>query len=158
MLRVALINPGRGKALHTEELYGKFEPTETIREVLIVANPYQAHGQFKAVSRVTAGTTTIVAPPSSGSIVLTDIMISATKVQSSTAELLFDDDTNTETIFKADMTNGEMFYSHAVNGRIQGWRDARLDLTTVNGSDVYVTVGYVRIEEGLTYSEWNTSR
>ena len=159
MIRAILVDAAMNEALHTEVLYGdSFEHLEGEITALITANPFQAHGVFKAVSRVTAGTTNIITPDPSGSVLLTDIMISATKVQSSTAELLFDDDTNSETLFKADMTNGEMFYSHAVVGRMQGWRNARLDLTTVNGSDVYVTVGYVKLEKGLVYSEWNSLR
>ena len=159
MIRAILVDSVTNEALHTEVLYADtFEHLGGKINALITANPLQAHGVFKAVSRVTAGTTTIITPDPSGSVLLTDIMISATKVQASTAELLFDDDTNSETLFKADMTNGEMFYSHSVAGRMQGWRDARLDLTTVNGSDVYITVGYVKLDKGLVYSEWNSLR
>lgn len=159
MIRAILVDTKTNKALHSEVLYGDgFEPLEGEITALVTVNPLQAHGVFKAVSRVDEGTTTIITPDPSGSILLTDIMISATKVNASTAELLFDDDTNSETLFKADMTNGEMFFSHTFAGRMQGWRNARFDLTTVNGSDVYVTVGYVKLEKSLVYSEWNSLR
>ncbi len=158
MLSVAWRNPLNNERIYSCKPWETYKAPVGTEEILVFEDYVTAFGVFKAVFRVTAGTTTIVTPEPSGSIAITDILISATKVQSSTAELLFDDDTNTETLFKADMTNGELFYSHTVKGRMQGWRDARLDLTTVNGSDVYVTIGYVRLPNGLVYSEWNELR
>jgi len=127
-------------------------------EVQIVEDYVTAFGTFKAVSLTSAGTVNITTPEPGGSIAITDLLISATKVNGSTVEIRFTDDTQTETMFLGDVTNGEMFYSHTVKGRIQGWRDARIDMITVNGTDAYVTLGYMRLPFGLVYSEWNALR
>lgn len=126
--------------------------------VLVVARFGAAFATFQSVSRTTAGTTTIVTPDGGGSVAITDLLISATKVNASTVEIRFTDGSDTETLFLGDVTNGEMFFSHAFSGRVQGWRDARVDLVTVNGTDCYVTLGYVKLPTSLIFSEWDNLR
>ena len=158
MWSVSPKNSKNGHSWHSCKPWEKYKAALGTEEVLITEDYVTAFGVFKAVSLTDAGTIPIVSPKPGGSIAITDILISATKVNASTCEILFDDDVNSETLFLANMTNGELFYSHTVKGRMQGWKDARLDLTTVNGSDVYVTIGFVHLPDGLEYSEWNDLR
>lgn len=158
MWGVSLRNPKNRHALFSCKPWERYRAPEGDEELLITENYVAAFSVFKAVSRTVAGTTTIATPSGGGSLAITDLMISATKVNASTVEIRFTDDSFTETLFLGDVTNGEMFFSHAVKGRMQGWRDARVDLITVNGTDCYVTLGYMRLPDSLIYSEWNDLR
>ena len=73
--------------------------------------------------------------------------------------LVFDDDTNSETLFTALLTNDPIpFGSWSVKGRLQGWRDARLDMVTVGTVTVFVTVVYMQLPKGLLFSDWDNLR
>ena len=147
-----------GKKLLTEQV-GAAQRKATGKEHVLITDRFGAvFATFQSVSHLTAGTTTIATPDGGGSIGITDLLISATKVQASTVEIRFTDDSDMETLFLGDVTNGEMFFSHAFNGRVQGWRDARVDLVTVNGTDCYVTLGYVKLPSGLIFADWDALR
>ena len=145
--------------IHTGKPWGTFFDASGQHELLIIEDYVRAHSVFKTVSLTSAGTVNIFTPLGEGSLVLADVVFSATKVQSSTLELLFDDGTNTETIFKASVSNQPIgFASWPAKGRVQSWRDAKLDLTTVNNTNVFMTCVYMKLPNSLTYTEWTNLR
>jgi len=94
----------------------------------------------------------------SGSLLITDFIISGEKQVGSTVELRFTDDTNTETLFLANQVDAPAQIAHAFQGRVQGWRDARLDIITAGTADATVLVCYVKLIDSVPYAEWNALR
>ena len=89
---------------------------------------------------------------------LTDLIISADKVNSGSITLQFTDGTETVVIYKGITTDAPINISLAVAGRFRGWADARIDLVTVGAVDANVTLGYLSLSQSLTYSVWNSAR
>ena len=158
MIRSGLINPENKERLFSCKPWDVYKNPRGDEEILVIEDYVTAFSTFQSVSRSTGGTTTVVTPPAGGSISVTDIVLSATKVQSATVSLIFDDDTNSETLFTIALTNEPVTFSWGIKGRMQGWRDARLDLVTVNSTNAFVTVSYMRLPKGLVFSEWDALR
>lgn len=160
MLKIAIADPIDKTGLHTEEMYGRtFEAAESTSRMLIVASPLQAHGIFKAVVLTGAATTPIAMPLPGGSIIITDLIISAKKVASTTLTIRFSDGSNTEIILDPDTINQSTNFAWSPNGRIQGWEDAALEVVTTGANtDATVTAGYMKLEKSITYLEWDAFR
>ena len=118
----------------------------------------QQFGVFKNVSRSGAGTTEITTPDANGAIVLTDLIITASKTVTSDVTIHFDDGTNQEVIALSDSIGGVVNLAIGFTGLWQGWRDADLDLVTTGNVVVNVTVGYYKIPNGLEFAEWDALR
>lgn len=160
MLKFILTDPKNGEALHAHDPYSEFGRTEKGVRLLVTINPYQSHGTFKSANITTATTTIITTPTSAGSIILTDLVVSADKVNSTTLAIQFNDGSNTALIASPDTTNDAVNFSWSPSGRIQGWKDARIEAITGGGGtpDVTVTCGYMQIAEGLDFAEWDDLR
>jgi len=117
-----------------------------------------AHGLFKAVSGTTAATTTITSPDNGGNIALLSIMLSAEKKNTGTIELRFTDGTETITVFKAVLTDAPIAFGGAIGTVWRGWKNARLEVVTVQDFIYTVTSGYVKERSGLPYAEWDSLR
>ncbi len=130
---------------------------------LHVLNYRQVHGVWKSVtwSSEQIAATAIATPDDGGSIEITDLFFSALKASGSTVTLTLTDGTNTETWITVLLTNEAVRITHAVQGRMQGWRDAVLKYT-VSGSNSSgsITIGYVKHDSDDTedYSVWNSRR
>ena len=158
MIKSGLYNPRSKERLHSSKPWETYKRPAGNEEILITEDYVTAFSTFQSVTRSTAGTTTIVSPIGGGSIAVTDVMLSATKVNAATVSLVFDDDTNSETLFTIALTNDPVTFPWTVKGRLQGWRDARLDLVTVNSTVTFVTVVYMLLPDSLIFSEWDALR
>ena len=152
-------NPENFKRLYSCQPWKEFKKALGDEEVLVTTDYTVAFSTFQSVTRSTGGTTTVVTPRGNGSIAVVDVMLSATKVNAATVSLIFDDDTDSETLFTASTNNQPItFGSWPVRGRCQGWRDARLDLVTVNSTLAFMTVVYMHLPAGLVFADWDALR
>lgn len=155
-LRAVLVDE-QGRIVHVEENDAGHALTGNER-TLATTTLSQSHGVFKAQNRTSAGTTTVVTPDPEGSVQITDIILSADKVNAATVELRFTDGTNNETLLVVNVTDAPATLPVNALARLRGWQDARLDLITVNAVSAYVTVGYIKHIDSLPYSEWDAMR
>lgn len=158
MLRVVLSDPTEKRAIHFEDTLQETRRLTGEEVFLVTTDVETAHGVFQNVTTSGAGTTTVITPNDAGSLLLTDLILSTDKVNSGTVTLQMTDDTNTITLFQAIVTDAPAVLSMPINGRIQGWKDARIDLVIVNNVDVSVTLGYVKMPSGLPFTEWDELR
>lgn len=128
-------------------------------EVVPVFVPYEgAFGTFRTATRSSAGTTTVVDVNSDQNVKITDIMLSATKVNGATVSIQFSDGTNTEILFTIALTNQPVTFPWPVKGRVQGWAGSDVELVTVNATVAFVTVSYLKLPSSLTFAEWDALR
>ena len=150
-IEVVPVIPGGGPLLSVET------PLSTQQVPVFTTLPRQ-FGVFKNVSRSGAGTTEIVTPNPGGAIVLTDLIITASKTVTSDVTIQFDDGTNQEVIALSDSIGGVVNLAIAFAGLWRGWREADLDLVTTGNVVVNVTVGYFKVPDGLEFSDWDDMR
>jgi len=124
----------------------------------VVITEAQRHGVWKVTNRATAGTTIITSPAGEGAIILTDIIVSTDKVANSSAKLQFADGAVTEIIALFDSANAPVALAIGFVGQILGWKDARLELVTVSTVNATIMSGYIKIPDGLPFSEWDALR
>jgi len=144
---------GEGKVLHTAP--SQFHPD---RQVLVTTSGPQRHGVWKVTNRTTAGTTIITEPESGGAIVVTDIIVSADRKPSSSTQLQFTDGTNTEIMALFDSSDRAVSVAIAIVGLLRGWKNARFELTTVDTVNATVSLGYMKVPDGLEFAEWDALR
>jgi len=138
-----------------------FEPYKLADETkyaISTSTTPQIFGAFKTSSTSVAGTTTVASAPSGGSLVLTDLILSAEKKNGASVTLRITDGTNTETVVSANLTDSAVFFAHSFVGKWEGWQNARLEVVVVGNAVVSVAVGYYKIQTGKAYSEWNALR
>jgi len=155
-----LLDQESGGYISSRDFYGMpFEGVPfTSPRSLEVVDVTKVHGTFVSVTRIAAGTSQLVLPNSNGSILITDLLISGEKKPSASTEVTFTDGTNEVVIFLASANDAPVTFSHSFGGRFQGWRDARIDVTTVQTVTSTVTVGYTKIPKGLPFAEWDAHR
>ena len=156
MIKAILSSPRDKASLLISEFAGSRD-----KEILITERLGRLRGSFKSVTNSGSQTQTIISPLSGGSIVLTDLILSADKVQNATVVVQFTDDTNTETLYSGDASNNTINLAIAFQGNWQGWSDARLELVTdTAGQSVTAVLGYYKVSEddSLTYGAWNALR
>lgn len=158
MIKAGLVNPKSKERLFSCKPWEEYKAPSGDEEILIVEDYVTAFSTFQSVTRSTGGTTTIVTPRGGGSVSVTDVVVAATKVNNATVSLVFDDDTNSETLFTLPTNNQPVTFAWSVKGRMQGWRDARLDLVTVNSTLAFVTVTYMLLPDSLVFAEWDALR
>ncbi len=159
MIEVALIFGQDGGKLDVAQPYKSFERLPADERMLVTSDPYRVHGQFQTATVTTQTTTTLITPEGNGSILITDIVIGSKKAANSVLILQFDDGTNQAVLISPDTINQPVNFSWSPAGRIQGWRSARLDIVTSGGNpDATITVGYVKLTEGLIFAEWDALR
>ena len=159
MWSFALRNPVNLRRVYTGQPWKMFRKARGDEEILITGDYVTAFSTFQSVTRSTGGTTTVVTPRPGGSVAVVDVLVSATKVNSATVSLVFDDDTDSEVLFTASTNNQPItFGAWPVRGRCQGWRDARLDLVTVNSTLAFMTVVYMHLPAGLVFADWDSLR
>jgi len=121
-------------------------------------SPAQAHGHWRAATRTTAGTTTIVPLKPGFAIVITDILISGEKQASSDVTIQFTDGTNTEVVVVADQADAVPTLVANLQAWFRGWKDARIELITSGAGDATATIGYIFEKNPQTYAEWDAER
>ena len=125
---------------------------------LSVIDPDSVFGQFKAANRTTAGTTIVTEPLLGGSIGITDLIVSADKVNLATVTIRFTDGTNTIILYRGVTTDAPINISIPIGGRFRGWSNARVELVTTGAVDASVTLGYIKYSEGLAFEAWDKQR
>lgn len=116
------------------------------------------HGVFKSTSRTTAGTSTISEPELNGSLILTDLIVSSDKTNASTITIRFTDDTNTVNVAVFDSGNAPVATAISFTGLWQGWKNARLEMVTVANVTATAALGYLKLDTGLQYADWDNLR
>lgn len=150
-LKAILVDPATGKILEIiKDIFGN--PT------LAVTDHYVGETRFKSVTRDAAGTSTIAEPVTGGAILLTDIIISTDRVAGSRLTVFFDDGVRTIPIFDGYANDAPVNVAANFHGGWTGWKDAIMKMTTVNAIKATVAVGYIKILEGLCYTEWDARR
>lgn len=160
MISVRLVDSKTGLSLHTEKPYNGFERIVDDKLMLSFTDPYRSHGTFKTEQIITPTTTTIVSPEGNGSIIITDIVVSAKKVNNTTLTLEFNDGANSAVILSPDTINEPVSFSWAPQGRIQGWQGADIQVVTGGAGTPAATVmvGYIKVRTGLLFAEWDAFR
>ena len=128
--------------------------------MLCVVQAGQLQGVFRTSSITTPTTTTVVSAPALGSLLLTDVVISADKVNNTTLTVQFTDGVDTAIIIAPDTINEAVNLSWSPAGRIQGWQDARIDVVTGGAGTPAVTIllGYIKMPIGVPFAEWDALR
>ena len=147
-----------GGQAHVQDSFSQELRPQNGGKALTVITPQAVFGQFIAANRTSAGTTTVLAPAIAGSLVVTDLIISADKVNSGSVILQFTDGTETVVLYKGITTDAPINIALAVAGRFRGWEDARIELVTTGAVDASITLGYLSLTQSLTYSVWNAAR
>lgn len=160
MWSFVLRNPVNSLRLFSAQVWGEQRRSATGQEeILIVENYVAAFSTFKTVAPTAQGTTIIVTPRPSGSIMVTDILLSVKKKNTAVVTLQFSDGANDEVLYAADVTNGELYLTHTVKGRMQGWKDAKLELVIASADvDVNCTVVYMKLPTALEFADWDALR
>ncbi len=131
----------------------------TGQPVLVTTNQSKAHGLWKTATLTAAGTVVLVQPPGGGRIQLTDLLISTDKTANSSVTLAFEDGTNTENIAVFDSSNAPVSLSHTFAGKVEGWKDARIEMVVAGGdATATIMVGYLKFNEGLSFTVWDNLR
>lgn len=147
-----------GVPFHSEEVNIDGNGEGGLFTLPVIATIAEVHGNFKAVNTSVAGTTVITSPNVGGAVILTDIILSAERVNSGSVELRFTDDTETISIFKGIVTDSPIAVSISLNGRWRGWKDARLEVIVVLNVETSVAVGYYKVKDGLPFEDWDARR
>ncbi len=158
MWRVIPVDAITREALHAGD-FQNFHDLPLNAISLITIDTMKQHGVFKTTSITSATTTTVATPKAGGSIIVTDLVVSAKKVAGTTLAVEFNDGTDTEIIIDPDSVNQSVNFAWAPNGRIQGWRDASIKVVTTGANTVAtVTVGYMHVSTSIKYDEWTAVR
>ena len=94
-----------GGQAHVQDSFSQELRPQNGGKALTVINPQAVFGQFIAANRTSAGTTIVLAPVIAGSLVVTDLIISADKVNSGSVILQFTDGTETVVLYKGITTD-----------------------------------------------------
>ncbi len=152
MLKVALATIKDEREYRTGGLY---------EEPILITQPIHTfEGVFKTTTHTVAGTSTVAEPLPKSSLLLTDLVLTTDKVALSTVTISFTDGVNTINILTANTSDAPVNLSIPFAGRWQGWKDAKIELTTVNNVTATVACGYMKIEEKYTlaFDDWDSRR
>ena len=123
-----------------------------------VTHPKDIFATFASASRSAAGTTILTQPPLGGSVILTDLIVSAERRTSGLVTLQFTDGTNTVPIYVGQTNDAPINLALSLQGRVRGWEDARLELVTNNVVATTVTTVYIKASQALNFSAWDKER
>ena len=157
-LKATLIDPLDQTALELESYWQGDHPIDKDERFLSVTTAMAAHSTFKSVESTATETVVITEPNDAGSLIVADLILGTERKTAGTVTIQFNDGTRTEPIYKAFAQDAPANFSTAIMGRIQGWRDAWIELVNVNATNCSVLLTYVKVPEGLPYDEWDTLR
>lgn len=125
---------------------------------IAITDHYVRSTRFKSETRTSKGISTITSPKKDGAILLTDMIISCDRVAGSEIIVSFDDETRGVTIYDGYANDAPINFSANFHGGWTGWKDASLQLTTISSVKATLSVGYIKIPNGLEYKEWDALR
>jgi hypothetical protein len=155
MLKVIPATPN-GKPVHFEQ-YDVVGENGDLYAISIVT-PALVHASFKSVTRTTAGTTIVTAPNLGGAIIISDIVVTSDKTNATNVTVRFTDGTNTINLLVGDSTNNSINLAIAFAGKVQGWKNARLEVVTTGNVTATVTCVYYKTKKSLDFQDWNARR
>ena len=145
-----------GKPLRSEldTIHGEGE------EVLAVTTSQREHSIFVTKSWVGAVTNVKIATPrANGTLELLDLVVSGSKKAAGTLTIRWNDGTDTDTLFIGSVDDAALNIAMAFAGKVEGWKKAYLEYTTVSAWTGSLLITYVHhILAGPTYAEWNSRR
>jgi hypothetical protein len=152
MLKAVLVDQSDGQTMFSEE-------ASNGECVLAVERYERIYGMFYSVSRTTAGTTVIVSPRLGAGIVITDLIMSQDKANS-TITIRFYDGTNAQVLAAFNTVDAPLSIAMPFTGKIKGWQNAWVEMVTSANSNAYVTVGFYHSNSThtLPYTEWLAER
>lgn len=127
--------------------------------VLVTESQARSHGVWKTAQITTQTTTTVAAARPGDAIVITDVVISAKKVNNATADVQFSDGSNTEIFASPDMNTNPVNQAFSPQGFFGGWKDADIQVVTAGANPIItVLIGYYHISGALEFSQWDALR
>ena len=97
-------------------------------------------------------------PPDNGSLILGDLIVNTEKQAGGAVEVRWNDGSNQITIFKVFCVDAPANLAIGFAGRVQGWRDAYIEIVTTADTDNTVFLSYVKAPAGIPYNEWDSLR
>lgn len=158
MIKTSLVDPTDSSTVEVESYWRGPHPIASDERAIMTTDPLRSHSTFKTLSYSGAGTTQLVLPNADSSLILTDLILTADKVNGGSVEVLWTDGTNTATILKPTVTDAPVAVAISFNGRNQGWINARVDVIVTNAVTGSVYLGYAKVPIGLSYLEWDSLR
>ena len=128
-------------------------------KMLTVTDVASYYGHFKSATYNNEAGATLVSPSTSGSLRLTDLIVTSEKQVGGVVTVQFYDGTNTVLLASAEADSPIGFASNFV-GRWKGWKDAYIQVIVSAAFNATVSVGYVKInpKETLGFAEWDARR
>lgn len=157
-LNAKLIDAKDSKSLDVKDFWGERVSLDPDARHLLVTSPMGVYSRFKSVESSVAETVVVTQPDDDGSLIISDIILSTERQNAGTVTIQFTDGVQTELIYKAFATDAPTSISTALTGRLQGWKDARIELVNVGGTDCTLLITYVKVPNGLPYAEWDALR
>ncbi len=128
-------------------------------KMLTITDVASHYGHFKSATYNNEAGATLVAPSTSGSLQLTDLIVTSEKQNAGVVTVQFYDGTNTVLIASAEADSPIGLASNFV-GRWRGWKDAYIQVIVSAVFNATVSVGYVKInpKETLGFDAWDAQR
>ena len=127
-------------------------------KMLTVTDVASYYGHFKSAT-YNNETAILVSPSTSGSLRLTDLIVTSEKQTGGVVTVQFYDGTNTVLLASAE-ADSPIGFAIAFAGRWKGWKDAYIQVIVSAVFNATVSVGYVKInpKETLGFDEWDAQR
>ena len=147
-----------GKAVEVAKLWKNGRVRDKDERSIAVTDPMRVHGTFTSIESTTSETVTVIEPELSGSLILSDIILSTERQNGGTVTIQFTDGTDTALIYKAFANDAPTSVALAISGRLQGWKDARVELINAGNTDCSLLVTYVKVPDAFPYMQRNELR
>ncbi len=154
MIRAYLIDLSTGKVITTEPITHSDEKGR----MLLVTDEPSAHGHFKS-DTYNNETATLVSPEASGSLLVTDMIVSSRKKVGGIVTVQFTDGVNTVPIVDL-AADDPIQIAHTFKGRVRGWKDAFVQVIISDAFNTTVYIGYLQLppEVTLGFAAWDAER
>jgi len=128
-------------------------------KMLTVTDVASHYGHFKSATYNNEAGATLVAPSTSGSLRLTDLIVTSEKQVGGKVTVQFYDGTNTVLIAAAD-ADSPIQLAVGLTGSWKGWKDAYIQVIVSAVFDATVSIGYIKLAAGETlgFDAWNAER
>ena len=152
MIEAILIDSATGKELYNASQNGY--------KILISQTHAQMEGKFKAKTLTAAGSVIVAEPDKGGCIVLTDLILTSDKTEGAVITVQFTCGAHTIPIAVADMSDAPVNLAASLQGKWEGWRDARLELVITGGANPTATLaaGYYKLKDSKLFDDWDAQR
>jgi len=138
------------------------KPLHSDDGTLAVTTEQKAHSHFVSVALATiaASPYRLVTPISTGTIEITDLLLTAEEKANGSIVVQFNDGTDTAIVATGYVATRTLNLFMPFIGRVQGWRSAYLEASLAGDNfAATVTVVYIKHPEtGPDYAKWNSLR